>query len=115
MGTVAGEPGVTPMELLLLGLAGCTGMDVASILLKMRQKLVDFKINVRGKRADDHPKIYTEIEVTFELWGDDLDPSAVQAAIELSEVKYCSASAMLRTAAQIRSKYLIHQLTQEVI
>jgi putative redox protein len=108
MGMVEGKPGVTPMEMLLLGVAGCTGMDVASILPKMRQKLTGLKISVRGKRADEHPKIFTEIEVLYELWGEDLDPKAVENAIELSEVKYCSASAMLKAAAQIRSSYRIY-------
>lgn len=108
MGVVDGKPGVTPMEMLLLGVAGCTGMDVASILTKMRQKLTGLKISVRGKRFDEHPKIFTEIEVLYELWGEDLDPKAVENAIELSEVKYCSASAMLRAAAQLRSSYRIY-------
>lgn len=115
MGMVDGKPGVSPMELLLLSLAGCTGMDVASILEKMRQKLVNFKITVRGKRAEEHPKIFTEIEVLYELWGDNLDPKAVENAIELSEFKYCSVSAMLGAAASIHTRYLIHPVIQETI
>lgn len=107
MGMVGDQPGVSPMELLLLGLAGCTGMDVASLLPKMRQKLTDMRVTVRGKRAADHPRIYTEIEVLYELWGENLNPKAVEDAIELSEVKYCSASAMLRATAHIKSRYII--------
>lgn len=80
MGVVDGKPGVTPMEMLLLGVAGCTGMDVASILTKMRQKLTGLKISVRGKRFDEHPKIFTEIEVLYELWARP-DPKAVENAI----------------------------------
>ena len=114
MGSVAGKPGASPMELLLLSLAGCTGMDVASILVKMRQNLVDMKISVRGKRAEDHPKIYTEIEVLFDLWGD-LDPKAVENAIELSEYKYCSVSAMLNSVAQIHTRFTIHPVVQDII
>lgn len=107
MGSVNGKPGISPMEMLLLGVAGCTGMDVVSILKKMRQDLQDLRITVRGKRAEDHPKIFTEIEVIYELWGN-IDPKAVEDAIELSEDKYCSASAMLRCSAIMQSRYQIH-------
>jgi putative redox protein len=105
IGTLNGRPGIGPMEMLLLGVAGCTGMDIVSILTKKRQKLEEFQVHVRGKRADQHPKIYTEIEVIYLLWGDQIDPKAVEQAIQLSEDKYCSASVMLRTAAQFRSNY----------
>jgi putative redox protein len=96
------------MEMLLLGLAGCTGMDVVSILKKKRQDLQAFKIRVRGKRAEQHPRVYTLIEVTYLLWGENLDAKAVERAIELSEKKYCSASAMLNAVAEIRSSYEIY-------
>jgi putative redox protein len=105
MGTLDGQPGISPMEMLLLGVAGCTGMDIVSILSKKRQKLIEFQVRVRGKRADQHPKIYTEIEVVYLLWGDQIDPKAVEQAIQLSEEKYCSASVMLRAAAKIHSSF----------
>ena len=108
MGTLDGKPGVSPMEMLLLGVAGCTGSDVVSILEKKHQDLVAFQVQVRGKRADEHPKIYKEIEVTYHLWGNNLDPRSVEHAIALSEEKYCSASAMMRSVADIRSTYIIH-------
>jgi putative redox protein len=114
MGVVQGNPGVSPMEMLLLGVAGCTGMDVASILTKMRQNLIDLRVTVRGKRAEEHPRVYTEIEVLYELWGDELDPKMVSNAIELSEIKYCSASAMLKAAAKLQSSYLIHPVKQSI-
>ncbi len=107
MGTLDGKPGVSPMELLLLGVAGCTGVDVVNILSKKRQPLQDLRVVVRAKRADDHPKVYTEIEVTYLLWGEGLSEKAVEQAIELSETKYCSASAMLAKTARIRSQYRI--------
>lgn len=107
MGSLSDEAGLRPMELLLLGLAGCTGIDVVSILKKKRQDLQEFKISVRGKRAEQHPRVYTLIEVTYLLWGENLDPKAVERAIELSEKKYCSASAMLDAVAEIRSSYEI--------
>ena len=93
---------------MLLGVAGCTGYDIVSILRKKRQNLTDFKVNVRGKRASEHPKVYTEIEVEYHLWGENLDAKAVEQAIELSETKYCSASAMLSATADLRSQYIIH-------
>lgn len=105
MGTLEGKPGVSPMELLLIGVAGCTGVDVASILTKKRQPLKALKVKVRGKRAETHPRVYTEIEVTYLIWGDGIDPKAVEQAIQLSEEKYCSASAMMRGVAEIRSSY----------
>jgi putative redox protein len=110
IGTIDGKPGVGPMEMLLLGLAGCTGMDIVSILEKKRQELQDLKIQVRGKRADTFPKVYTEIEVEYQLWGEDLDPKAVEQAIELSEQKYCSASIMLGATARIKTSYTIQNV-----
>lgn len=107
MGVIDGQPGVSPMELLLVGLAGCTGIDVAHILKKKRAVLDDLKVRVRAKRADDHPMVYTQIEIEYLLWGQNLDPKAVEQAIELSEEKYCSASAMLGKTAELHSSYRI--------
>ena len=103
-----GEPSaVSPMELLLLGVAGCTGMDIVHILGKKRITLDRFEVRVRGKRTDEHPMVYTEIEIEYILWADQLSPKAVQQAIELSEEKYCSASAMMSKTAAMRSSYRI--------
>ena len=107
IGTIGQQIGVSPMELLLLGVAGCTGVDIIHILRKKRILLDQFEVRVRGKRADDHPKIYTEIEIEYLLWSEDLSPKAVEQAIELSEDKYCSASAMMSKSAEIRSSYRI--------
>jgi putative redox protein len=107
IGTFQGQPGIGPMEMLLLGVAGCTGMDIVSILEKGRQKLTGLKVNVRGLRAQDYPMVYTEIEIEYLLWGEDLDPQRVERAIALSEEKYCSASIMLRATAAVRSSYQI--------
>lgn len=112
MGTIAGQPGVGPMELLLAGLAGCTGMDIALILLKKQQKLTQLKVNVRGLLAEDYPKIYTDIEVTYLLWGEDLNPKDIEQAIQLSEDKYCSVGIMLRKAAKVSTKYLVNQTSE---
>jgi putative redox protein len=112
MGTNQGKPGVSPMELLLLGVAGCTGVDVVSILTKKRKDLQDLKVIVRAKRADEHPKVWTEIEVAYHLWGADLDEKSVEQAIQLSREKYCSASAMLSASAKISSTFVIHTSTE---
>ena len=96
---------IAPMEMLLLGLAGCTGVDVVLILRKMRQPLEKVRVEVRAKRADSHPRVYTEIEITYLLSGEELSKQAIEKAIKLSEEKYCSASAMLEMTAKIRSSY----------
>jgi putative redox protein len=97
----------TPMELLLIAVGGCTGADVQSILEKKRQRVTRYEIEVRGERRAEHPRIYTSIEVIHYLWGHRIDPKAVAHAIELSETKYCSVSAMLREAATITMRYEI--------
>jgi putative redox protein len=93
--------GFSPMELILVGLAGCTAMDVVSILEKKRQEVTAFTVSVNGERADDHPRVYTRIEIEYTVTGKGLDPSAVERAVELSETKYCSVQAMLGKTARI--------------
>jgi putative redox protein len=103
------QVGPTPMELLLIGLAGCTAMDVISILKKKRQPFTDLQVKVKGDRAQEHPKVYTHIEMEYVVTGKGVDPKAVARAIELSETKYCSASAMLSQAAEITTSYRIEE------
>ncbi len=98
--------GATPMELLLLGLGGCTGMDVVSILGKQHQPVEGFEINIEAERADEHPKLYTQIHLEYVIYGD-VDEKAVAKAIDLSETKYCSVMAMLRESAEIETSYRI--------
>jgi putative redox protein len=105
MGPTDGNIG--PMQLLLVGLAGCTGIDIVSILEKKKVTLTKFKVKVRGKRAENFPMVYTDIEVEYLLWGDNLKTRDVEQAIKLSEHKYCSVSIMLRKTATISSKYQI--------
>lgn len=106
-GTTKDSSVISPMELLLVGVAGCTGVDVVGILEKKRVSLSDFKINVRGKRTDTYPMVYTEIEVEYLFWSDDLIAKDAEQAIKLSEDKYCSASAMLAKTAKLTSTYRI--------
>ena len=95
----------SPMELVLIALGGCTGADVISILEKKRQRISTYEIEVRGWRRDEHPRVYTRIEVIHRVRGDQVDERAVARAIELSETKYCSVSAMLTATATITSRY----------
>jgi putative redox protein len=107
MGTSDDKPAISPMELLLLGLAGCTGMDIVSILQKKRVRLSAFKIKVIGRRAGTYPMIWTEILVDYLLWGEEIKPKDVEQAIRLSEKKYCSVSIMLGKSAKITSEHHI--------
>jgi len=97
----------TPMELLLIALGGCTGADVVGILEKKRQRVTGYEIEVRGERRAEHPRIYTRIEVVHRVRGHNIDPKAVAHAVELSETKYCSVSAMLGASAEIVMRYEI--------
>ncbi|MBN1178685.1 MAG: OsmC family protein [Anaerolineae bacterium] len=99
--------GPSPMEYLLLGLAGCTGMDVVSILQKKRQPFTNLEVRVTAERADEHPRVYTKVHMTFVVTGKDVKPEAVERAIELSETKYCSASAMFAKTAEMSTSYEI--------
>ncbi len=103
--------GPTPMELILLGLAGCTSMDVMSILSKQRQPVTGFQVKVSGEHADEHPKVYTKIHIEYVVHGEGVDAQAVERAIELSETKYCSASAMLSKTAEITNSYRVVEET----
>ena len=104
-----GPKGLSPMQLLLTALAGCTAMDVISILGKKRQEVTGFEVNVVGDRAPDHPKYYEDIELEFVVRGRHIDPQAVARAIELSENKYCSATANLRPTSNIVTKFRIEE------
>jgi putative redox protein len=99
--------GFSPMELLLIGLGGCTGMDVIAILRKMRQEIDDYRVEVEGTRRDEHPKIFTQIRVTHVVRGRELDPKLVARAVELSATKYCPVSAMLGQAAEVQHEFRI--------
>jgi putative redox protein len=107
MGTLDGKAGVGPMQLLLAGLAGCTGMDIVGILQKKRVKLTDMQVKVSAKRASDYPMVWTDIHVTYLLWGENIRPKDVEQAIQLSEEKYCSVGIMLEKTAHITSEYRI--------
>ena len=92
---------VRPMEMLLLGVAGCTMIDVVTTLKKMRQDLSHLETKINAERATDHPKVFTDIHIQFILKGQNLDEKKIDKAITLSAEKYCSASIMLGQTATI--------------
>ena len=98
-----------PMQMLLASLAGCSGVDVVLILEKKRVKLSDFQIEISAERAETYPKVYTDIHLTYSFWGENIKKKDVEQAIELSENKYCSVSAMLKSTAKITSEYKIFE------
>lgn len=105
-----GRPaGITPMELLLMALGGCTGIDIVLITKRQRQKLTGFRVNVTGQRRGDEPRYYEQIHIEYVLKGSHLDEKKVQRAIQLSEEKYCSVSAMLKEKARITSSCRIEK------
>jgi putative redox protein len=97
----------TPMELLLIALGSCTGVDVISILKKKRQQVSSYSIEVHGDRREEHPRSYTRLYVKHIVRGRGVSDQAVRSAIELSETKYCSVAATLRGSAEIVTSYEI--------
>jgi putative redox protein len=104
----------TPMELLLLALGGCTGVDVISILRKKRQQISDYRIEVSGERREEHPKAFTRLFVKHIVRGRGVSKDALERAIELSDQKYCSVAATLRGTAEIVTTYEIIEDTTSV-
>lgn len=100
--------GARPMELIAIGLAGCTAMDVISILEKKRQQVTAFEVQVHAGRAQEHPKVFTAAEIEYFITGNEIDEAAVVRAIELSAVRYCPAQAMFAQILPITLKYHIY-------
>lgn len=101
--------GFRPMEMLLLGMGGCTAFDVVMILEKGREKVTSLEIEVDGERASEDPKVYTKIKLIYRLKGKALKPAAVERAIKLSSEKYCSASIMMGKTAEIEHEWVIEE------
>jgi putative redox protein len=102
--------GFRPMELLLIGLAGCTAMDVISILMKKKVEILAFVVNVHADRQDEHPQVFTHATIEYTVRGRKVDRTSVERAVELSETKYCSAQAMLSKAFPIEHRILIEEV-----
>lgn len=99
--------GFRPMELLLMGMGGCTAIDVMNVLIKSRQDVVDCDVELTAERASEEPKVFTRIDVNFVIKGRKIKAQAVERAIQLSAEKYCSASIMLGKTARIEHHYEI--------
>lgn len=100
--------GVRPMEMILMGLGGCTTMDILTILRKKRQKITDCVIEIDSQRRDTIPKIFSKIHLHFIITGDNLNEKHVQQAVQLSAEKYCSVSEMLKHSVEISYDYEIN-------
>lgn len=101
--------GFRPIELIAIGLAGCTAMDVISILEKKRQVVTDFEVQVHAERAEEHPKVFTHVLIKYLVEGENIERSAVERAIELSTNKYCPSHAMLKMAVDIDHTFEIKE------
>ncbi len=99
--------GIRPKELLLLGLGGCTGSDVVSILQKKRVDLKDFEINITSEMADEHPQVFTKMHIEYVFYGNDIQEKDVERAIELSQTKYCAVTKMYEQAMEVSHSYKI--------
>lgn len=103
------DSGARPMELIAIGLAGCTAMDVISILKKKCQEVTRFEVRVDAERAEEHPKVFTHATITYLIWGKNVEEASVLRAIELSATKYCPAQAMLGRVFPIKLRYEIFE------
>lgn len=99
--------GVRPMEMLLLGLGGCSSFDVVLILQKSKQQVIDCEVQIEAERADKEPKVFTRIHLHFIVSGRNLSADKVERAIKLSAEKYCSASIMLAKTAEVTHDFEI--------
>jgi putative redox protein len=102
-------PGVSPMQMLLLGVGGCTAIDMVDILRKQRQPLADLEVQVTGERAEDYPKAWRAMHIHYIFYGSGLDPLKIERAIELSVEKYCGAHATVAGVAAMSHDYEIRE------
>lgn len=112
-GEIGDDSGPSPKKLLLSSLAGCTGMDVVSLLKKMRVTISGFEMDIEADLTDEHPKVYSEIRLVYRFYGTDMNKEKVEKSVQLSQEKYCGVSAMLRKNSPInyRIEYVEEQIT----
>ncbi|MBT7073981.1 MAG: OsmC family protein [Anaerolineae bacterium] len=111
---VGGEnDGFKPMELMAISLAGCTAMDVISILRKKRQEINAYEVNVHADSAEKHPKVFTQATITYDLTGKNIDEKAVLRAVQLSADHYCPAQGMLDQVMPIELRYEIYEAGED--
>lgn len=101
--------GPRPKPFMLLALAGCTAMDVVSILTKMRVEFKDVKVSVDGDLTEEHPKHFHQMHVKYEFWGKDLPLDKLEKAVNLSEERYCGVSAVYKKVMPVTSEIIIHE------
>jgi putative redox protein len=102
--------GARPMEMVLMGMGGCTAIDVVSMLKKQRQDVRDIIVELAAERAEDHPRVFTQVTVIYRVRGKGLNRALVERAVSLSDGKYCSATAMVRKSAAITHEVVIEEV-----
>ncbi|MCK4339249.1 MAG: OsmC family protein [Candidatus Cloacimonetes bacterium] len=102
------DQGSRPKELILMGLAGCTAMDVVSLLKKMRVEFKDFSVSAEAELSEEHPKVFTSIHINYNISGD-VDEEKLKKAIDLSQNRYCGVTDMLNKTAKITHSYQIEK------
>jgi putative redox protein len=107
--------GFRPLELMAVSLAGCTAMDVISILQKKRQEITGFRVEVDAERADEHPKVFTTAQIKYHVTGKTVDQKAVLRAIELSATRYCPAQSMLAEVFPMVLEYYIYNQDGDLV
>jgi putative redox protein len=110
----SGGTGPKPVELVAIGLAGCTAFDVINILRKKRQQVTEYKVTIEADQASDPPQVFTEVRIHHILTGVGISPEAVKDALRLSEEKYCSVGAMIAKSAKIHATFEIVPVTEEI-
>ena len=99
-----------PMELLLMGMGGCTAIDVVSMLKKQRQDIEGVEVSLVAERAEDHPKVYTSVKLVYTVRGRKLNKALVERAVSLSDEKYCSATAMVKKSASVTHEVVLVEI-----
>ena len=112
-GPLGDDTGPSPKKLLLSSLAGCTGMDVASLLKKMRVDLDGFEMDIEADLTEEHPKVYSEIRLIYRFYGSNLKRKKIEEAVRLSQEKYCGVSEMLKKNSPL--EYSIEYVEEEVV
>ena len=99
-----------PMEVLLMGMGGCTAIDVVSMLKKQRQDIEGVEVSLLAERAEDHPKVYTSVKLVYTVRGRKLNKALVERAVSLSDEKYCSATAMVKKSASVTHEIVLVEI-----
>lgn len=99
-----------PMEVLLMGMGGCTAIDVVSMLKKQRQDIEGVEVSLVAERAEDHPKVYTSVKLVYTVRGRKLNKALVERAVSLSDEKYCSATAMVKKSASVTHEIVLVEI-----